>query len=89
MFLIKQKKEKDNFCVWGDNMKRQIIEVNINALSAEQLEQLTAMIYENANNGANDTAEEMKKVAQINHRWSFVKGYMCVAKEKEYREKYC
>ena len=70
-------------------MKKQIVEVNINELNETQLEQLLAMIYENANHGANDTSEEMQKVAQINHRISFVKGYMCKAKEEEYREKYC
>ena len=70
-------------------MKKQIVEVNINELNETQLEQLLAMIYENASHGANDTSEEMKKVAKINHRISFVKGYMCKAKEEEYRKEYC
>lgn len=64
-------------------MKAQNITIDINRLTAEELRQLAAMIY---NSGDSNWAA---KVAQINDREAFVEGWMTEANEKAYYEKWC
>ena len=63
-------------------MKTQNITIDINRLSAEQLEQFAKIIYES---GQNDWANTIK---QINNQESFVNGWMSEKAEKEHFEKY-